>query len=471
MKPFLNKDFLLTNKTACKLYHEYAEVMPIIDYHCHLSPREIYEDKMYDNITQLWLGSDHYKWRLMRANGVAERYISGNSDDFEKFVKWAETLEKAIGNPLYHWSHLELQRYFGFQGCLNSDSVRDVWDKCNQKIQAGCITPRYLMEQSNVKVVCTTDDPADTLEWHRKIQEDTSFEIQVLPTWRPDRAMSIENTAFTEYIKDLGVLCNKEINDFTTLIEVLQERMDYFTAHGCKIADHGLDYVMFAAHNQNIIADIFKKRLAGVQLTDEEVRQYKTAFMIALAKAYKKRNWVMQLHYGCKRNNNTVKYGQIGADTGFDCMHNNTPADQIIYFLDELNMTYDLPKTILYSLNPNDNAVIDTIVGCFQDTDAAGKVQHGSAWWFNDHKTGMIDQLTSIGNLGLLGNFIGMLTDSRSFLSYVRHEYFRRILCDLIGTWVENGEFPEDYIRLEQIVKDISYYNAVRYFEFNLELE
>lgn len=465
MKKFMDADFLLSTETAKKLYHEYAKVMPVLDYHCHLSPQEIYEDIKFENITQVWLGADHYKWRQMRSNGVEEKYITGDASDREKFQKWAETLEMAIGNPLYHWSHLELQRFFGYEGHLCGDTAEEVWNICNEKLQNG-LSARKMIEMSNVTLICTTDDPADSLEWHKKIAEDESFNVQVLPAWRPEKAMNVAKPDYLDYLAKLSMVSGVEINSFKSLIDALKVRIDFFANNGCLISDHSLEYVMYAPVTEDEIEAIFAKRLAGNELDFAERKKFETAFMIAMGREYNRKNWVMQLHFAVKRDNNQRLYGKLGADCGVDCISNNTPADQMADFLNALAITDELPKTILYSLNPADNAAIGTIMGCFQDSTAVGKIQQGSAWWFNDHKPGMIEQMTSLASLGLLGNFIGMLTDSRSFLSYTRHEYFRRIMCELIGGLVENGEYPADYKALEKIVKGISYNNAVRYFEF-----
>ena len=468
MKKFLDDDFLLSTKTAQKLYHEYAKVMPILDYHCHISPQEIYEDRKFENITQAWLGADHYKWRQMRSNGVEETYITGDATDREKFQKWAETLEMAIGNPLYHWSHLELKKYFGYTGYLNSQTAEEVWNLCNEKLAQADMTARNLIRQSNVTLICTTDDPADSLVWHQKIAADESFDVQVLPAWRPDKAMNLEKADYTEYLKKLSEVSGVEIHSFETLLEALRKRLDFFAENGCCISDHSLEYVMYVPASGEEIEAIFAKRLSGQSVDRQEELKFKTAFMTALGREYHKKNWAMQIHYGVKRDNNQKLFSQIGPDAGVDCINNYAPSAQMADYLNALAETDELPKTILYSLNPSDNASIGTIIGCFQDSSAVGKIQQGSAWWFNDNKTGMVEQLISLANLGLLGNFIGMLTDSRSFLSYTRHEYFRRILCELIGGWVENGEYPEDYQALEKIIKGISYENAVRYFGFDL---
>lgn len=467
MKKFMDKNFLLSTPAAEKLYHEYAAALPIIDYHCHISPMEIAQDRHFDNITQLWLGGDHYKWRQMRSNGIDEYYITGEADDRDKFQKWAETLEKAIGNPLYHWSHMELKKYFGFEGCLNSENAEKVWQLCNKRLAEPDMSVRNIIKMSNVKLICTTDDPVDTLEWHKAIARDDTFDVKVLPAWRPDKAMNIEKPDYAEYIKSLGVLTGITIDSFKNLVKALAVRMNFFEAMGCRVSDHALEYVMYEDCPQEQIENIFAKRLSGKEILRQEELKFKTAFMEAMADEYNKRNWAMQLHFGCIRDNNTVMYNLMGADTGYDAINNYSPAKELAAFLDSLRRNNRLPKTILYSLNPNDNEVIGAILGCFQDGSSVGKLQQGSAWWFNDHKKGMLEQMTSLANLGLLGNFIGMLTDSRSFLSYTRHEYFRRIMCNLIGEWVENGEYPEDYGALEKIVKDISYNNAVKYFGFN----
>lgn len=464
----MDKDFLLETETAQKLYHEYAAKMPIVDYHCHIDPREIAEDRKFETITQVWLGADHYKWRQMRSNGVEERYITGDAPDREKFQKWAETLEKAIGNPLCHWSHLELQRYFGYEGVLNGETAEEVWNLCNAKLQEDGMSARNLIRRSNVTLLCTTDDPADSLEWHEKIAADDSFEVQVLPAWRPDRAMNLEKPDYLEYLKKLENVSGVQIDSFAALMEALRIRMDDFAARGCAVSDHGLEYVMYVPASDEEIESIFHRRLRGEVVSRQEELQFKTAFMVALGREYHRRSWVMQLHYGVKRDNNRAIFRKIGPDAGIDCINNYAPSSEMADYLNALASTDELPKTILYSLNPADNATIGTIIGCFQGEEARGKIQQGSAWWFNDNKQGMIDQMTSLANLGLLGNFIGMLTDSRSFLSYTRHEYFRRILCNLIGGWVENGEYPADERVLGRMVQDISYHNAVQYFGFQL---
>ena len=469
MKQFMDKDFLLSTEMSQTLYHQFAENMPILDYHCHINPQEIYEDRKFENITQVWLGGDHYKWRQMRSNGVDEKYITGDGSDREKFQAWAETMPKLIGNPLYHWSHLELRRYFGYEGYLNGDTAEEVWNLCNAKLQEDSMTVRNIIKQSGVTLICTTDDPVDSLVWHKKIAEDPTFDVQVLPAWRPDKAMNVEKPTYGEYIAQLSKVSGVEVKDFASLKEALKNRMAFFASMGCCVSDHALEYVMYAPASDAEVDAILQKGLRGEAISKEEELKYKTAYMLFVAREYVKLGWVMQIHYGCKRDNNAYMFEQLGPDTGYDCINNYAPSAQMADFLNALSATNDIPKTILYSLNPNDNASIGSIIGCFQG-DIPGKIQQGSAWWFNDHKIGMTEQTTSLANLGCLGNFVGMLTDSRSFLSYTRHEYFRRILCDIFGTWVENGEYPADMKALEELVRGICYNNAVKYFGFKLDV-
>ncbi len=470
MKQFMDKDFLLQTETAQKLYAEFAERTPILDYHCHINPQEIYEDRRFENITQVWLGGDHYKWRFMRSCGVEEKYITGDATDKEKFFKWAEVLGKAIGNPLFHWSHLELKKYFGYHGVLSQKTAEEVWELCNKRLAEKDMSVRNIIRQSNVTLICTTDDPVDSLEWHKKIAEDASFDVQVLPAWRPDKAMNIEKATYIDYIGTLSDVSGIQISTFAELCRALSARMDFFASMGCSVSDHGLEYVMYMPAADEEIEAIFAKRLGKSAVTREEELKFKTAFMTFVGREYAKRGWVLQLHYGCKRDNNTAMFDRLGPDTGYDCINNYAPSSEIADYLNALNKDGSLPKTIIYSLNPNDNQAIGTILGCFQDSTAIAKIQQGSAWWFNDHKTGMQDQMISLANLGNLSGFVGMLTDSRSFLSYTRHDYFRRILCNLIGNWVENGEFPQDYDILGEIVRGICYNNAVKYFGFDLQL-
>lgn len=466
MKTFMNQDFLLNSETAKTLFHDYAKQMPIIDYHCHINPQEIATDRTFTTITQLWLGADHYKWRLMRSNGVPEKYITGDASDFEKFEKWAETLQKAIGNPLYHWSHLELQRYFNITAPLTKENAAEIYAACNFMLSTPEFSARNIIRRSGVKIICTTDDPADSLEWHKKIADDSSFNVRVLPAWRPDRAMNLEKADYTDYLLTLEAASGIPIHSFADLKTALSARQMYFDRLGCRVSDHGISTACCTPASDDELETIFSKRLAGEQITTVEEQKFKTAFLLFAGREYHRLGWVMQLHYGTKRDNNTLQYRRIGADTGYDCINQTSCAAELTNFLDALNATGQLPKTVLYSLNPTDNAAIGTILGCFQDSSAVGKLQQGSAWWFNDNKTGMTEQMISLANLGLLSNFIGMLTDSRSFLSYTRHEYFRRILCNLIGNWVENGEYPADIPFLGQMVQDISYYNCERYFGF-----
>lgn len=468
MKAFMDKDFLLSNPTAVKLYHEFAEVTPILDYHCHINPKEIAEDRKFDNITQVWLGGDHYKWRFMRSCGVEEKYITGDASDKEKFLKWAEVLGKAIGNPLYHWSHLELQRYFDFHKPLNKNTAEEAWEVCNRALASDDMSARNIVRRSNVTLLCTTDDPVDDLQYHKAIAEDETFEVKVLPAWRPDKAMNLEKENYLDYISQLEKVSGISIKSFKDLKAALVKRIDFFASMGCTVSDHGLEYVMYQPGTEEQIEKIFTKRLSGELPSRGEELKFKTEFLLFVCREYAKRDWVLQLHYGVKRDNNTKMFNLLGPDTGYDCIQNKTSAAELADFLNALAVTDELPKTIIYSLNPIDNAYIGTILGCFQNSEAVAKIQQGSAWWFNDHKIGMQDQMASLASLGNLSGFVGMLTDSRSFLSYTRHEYFRRILCNYIGTLVENGEFPEDYETLGEIVKDISYYNAVRYFKFPL---
>ena len=466
MKAFMDKDFLLATPTARALYHDYAEQMPVMDYHCHINPKEIWEDRQFDNITQVWLGGDHYKWRLMRAAGVEEKYITGDASDREKFQKWAETLAMAVGNPLYHWSHLELKRFFGYEGILNGETAEEVWQLCNAKLREKDMSVRNLILRSHVTLICTTDDPVDTLEYHQKLANDTSFPVTVLPAWRPDKAMNIEAPGWMDYLTRLAEVSGKTISYFADMKEALRTRMAYFHENGCRLSDHALEYVMYVPADEKTVEAIFAKRLSGQQVTREEELTYKTAFMGFVGREYKKLDWAMQLHYGCKRNNNGQMFRLLGPDTGYDCINNYAPSAQLADFLGAFADSNELPRTIVYSLNPADDAVIESVIGCFQNSDAVGKVQHGSAWWFNDHIMGMRQQIMTLASQGRLAGFVGMLTDSRSFLSYPRHEYFRRILCDYLGDQVENGLFPDDRATLGRIVQDISYNNADRYFKF-----
>lgn len=464
MKKFLDENFMLDSETAVRLYNDFAADMPIIDYHCHINPKEIWEDVRYDNITQLWLYGDHYKWRAMRTCGIDEKYITGSASDYEKFYAYAMTLEQAIGNPLYHWSHMELKKYFGYEGILNSKTAETVWKHCNEILQKG-LSVRKIIELSNVEVICTTDDPIDDLRWHRLIAEKANMRAKVLPAWRPDKLVNIGKSGFCEYLSKLSKLCGIKITNTANLKKAICMRLDFFEENGCSVSDHGLDFVPFNPCDEAEAGSILQKVMDGEVADESEIEKYMTFMMDFLAKEYSERDWIMQLHYGCRRNLNTTAFRIMGPDTGYDSISSYTPSEKLIRFMDSVNIRYGLPKTILYSLNPSDNAVIDSVIGAFQEG-APGKIQHGSAWWFNDNKDGMRQQMISLANLGVLGCFVGMLTDSRSFLSYTRHDYFRRIMCSLIGGWVETGEYPADFDTLSKIVKGISHDNAEKYFNF-----
>ena len=465
MKKFLDEDFMLQGKTAQLLYNKFAKDMPVIDYHCHIDPKDIYEDRCYENITQVWLYGDHYKWRAMRACGIDEKYITGEASDYEKFCKYAEALESAIGNPLYHWSHMELKKYFGFDGVLSRKTADEVLALSSRILRDERLSVRQIISASNVEVICTTDDPADSLIWHQKLKE-SQYSVKVLPAWRPDKALNIEKADFTEYLHQLEDAAGCRIESVEALKQALLTRMDFFHRQGCSVSDHGLDYVPFMRCDDKELEQIFVKRLLNQPLMASEAEKYKTEMLIFLAEAYRQKDWVLQMHYGCARNNHTLQFNRLGPDTGYDSISNYTPSHKLVGLLDAINCEGGLGKTILYSLNPSDNAVIDSIIGSFQFKGESCNIQHGSAWWFNDHKTGMEAQMTSLANLGVLGKFIGMLTDSRSFLSYTRHDYFRRILCNLIGNWVDNGEFPYDEEILGKIIMGISHDNAKTYFNF-----
>ncbi|MBE5775897.1 MAG: glucuronate isomerase [Clostridiales bacterium] len=466
MQPFMNDDFLLNTETARRLYHEHAAKMPIIDYHCHIPPQEIADDKQYDNITRLWLGGDHfgdhYKWRLIRSNGVDENLITGDAPDRERFQAFAEMLPRAIGNPMYHWTHLELKRFFGYDGVLNGDTAEEVWNLCNEKLKT--LTVREMIRMANVDMVGTTDDPVDSLEAHARIKNDPTITTKVLPSWRPDKALNIHKEGFAEYIHKLSQVSGVEIDSVCALQEALKKRLDHFDEMGCRASDHGLDKIPYADLNEWDVEAIFSKGLAGEKVTDQEAEAFQFAMMLFLGREYARRGWAMQMHYGAVRNTNTRRFAELGPDTGYDCIGSTGDAKSIAAFMNAFEKTGELPKTILYSLNGADNAMLVTIAQSFQSNECRGKVQHGSAWWHNDTFEGMVQQIKELAERGLLGNFIGMLTDSRSFLSYTRHEYFRRIVCRVIGQWVEDGMYPADMDTLGKIVEDISYYNAKEYF-------
>lgn len=475
MKDFMDKDFLLETETAKHLFHDYAETMPLIDYHCHISPREIYENRRFDNLVEVWLGGknpdgtyfgDHYKWRVMRSNGVSEDYITGDKPAYERFLKFVESLEMAIGNPMYHWCNLELRQFFGYNKPLTMENAEECWNFVNEKLRNDPeLTVRGIMKKANVAMVGTTDDPIDSLEWHEKIAADPSIDVKVCPSFRPDKAINITKEGFKEYIGKLAESVGKtSLDSADEVIDALISRLEFFAKLGCRASDHGLDYIPFRPASKEDVNAAYKKAMNGEAVTTEEAEMYQTAVLMALGRAYHRLNIAMQLHYSCKRNANERMFRLLGPDTGFDMISQNTCGASIADFLSALDLTGECPKTILYSLNPADNEQLGTLIGCFQSDEIPGKIQHGAPWWFNDTKSGMEDQMKSLANLGLLGNFIGMLTDSRSFLSYARHDYFRRIMCNVIGAWVENGEYPNSDASLKKIVEGISYNNAKRYF-------
>lgn len=463
MRKFMDDNFLLSTDTAITLYHEYAKNMPICDYHCHLNPKEIAEDKRYSNITEIWLGGDHYKWRTMRSFGIEEKYITGDASDYEKFQAFAKVMPYLIGNPMYHWSHLELKRYFGIEETLSPKTCESIWNRCNEIINSDNFSARAMIKKSNVKYIGTTDDPIDNLEYHIQISKDENFDCEVRPSFRPDKALKIQGEGFADYINLLGKTENIEINDYETLLNVLEKRLDFFVENGCQITDHSLERVYFRQATLEEVDAIFKKALNGEELSIEEIEKYSILTMISLGRMYSKRNMVMQLHIGALRNNNTRMFKKLGADVGFDSIDDGEIATGISRLLDSLDITDELPKTILYCLNPKDNEVLGTMIGNFQGGGVAGKIQFGSGWWFNDQKDGMERQMMALSQLGLISQFVGMLTDSRSFLSYTRHEYFRRILCNYIGNLVENGEYPCDMEILGEIIENICYNNIEKY--------
>jgi len=464
MKKFMNEDFLLHNDTAKVLYHDYAKKLPVIDYHCHIDPREIAENRRYKNITQIWLEADHYKWRLMRANGEEEKNVTGESTDYDKFLTFAKIMPKAIGNPIYHWAHLELKRYFDCDLILSEETAAEIWDICNQKLKNDDMSVRGIIEKSKVEVIVTTDDPVDTLEWHQVIKKNNT--VKVLPGFRPDKIVNIEKPHFRNYIEKLANISDQPITTLDDLYNALIKRLNYFMEMGCNTADHGLDYIPFAENAEKEAPFILKKALSGSTLSNTEIQQFKTAILLFLGREYKKRDFVMQLHYGVLRNINQNRLAQSGPDSGYDAISTYECSQNIANFLNQLEKTNELPKTILYSLNPGDDAMLQTIAACFPGQGTIAKVQQGSAWWFNDTKQGIEAQLTNLASRGLLGGFVGMLTDSRCFLSYVRHEYFRRILCNMVGEWAEKGECPNDMDTLAKLVNDVSYNNVKQYFCF-----
>ncbi|REE85288.1 D-glucuronate isomerase [Paenibacillus taihuensis] len=468
MKAFMDDDFLLNSETAQKLYHEYAKSMPIIDYHCHLSQQDIYENKSYNNLTEVWLYGDHYKWRAMRANGIEERYITGGEgvSDYDRFLAYARTVPMTLGNPLYHWSHLELRRLFGIEEIINEKNAPIIWEKANAKLQGGGFAVRDFIRDAGVEVVCTTDDPADSLEHHALLAQEKDLGFQVLPSFRPDKALEINRATFVPYIDKLSAAAGIEIASYDDLLQALEKRVRYFHEVGSRVSDHGLDYMPWAETTREETAEIFARGLRGEGVTLEEERKYKASTLVFLGELYAELGWSMQLHMNAHRNNNARKFAQLGPDTGFDSISDSPVAVPVVRFLSRLDENDKLPRTIVYSLNPSDNNVLASLIGSFQGGGIPGKIQLGSAWWFNDTKDGMLEQLKSLANMGLLSRFVGMLTDSRSFLSYTRHEYFRRIFCNLIGEWVENGEAPNDIQTLGEMVQAVCYNNAKAYFRF-----
>lgn len=465
MKRFMDKDFLLTTPTARTLYHEYAEKLPIMDYHCHVSPKEIYENRVFHNLTELWLEGDHYKWRLMRNNGVEEYYITGDAPDREKFYQFAKTLPRAMGNPIYHWCHMELRRYFDYEGILNEKTAELVWNLTEEKLRKEKLSVRDLITISNVDFIGTTDDPLDSLEWHLKLQGDPTIKTKVVPTFRPDSLFYIHKKEWNSYVDSLAEICQVSISNWKELKEALRLRMEFFQKCGCRASDHGLEFIVYQKCEETEIEEIFRKGRRGEELTKKEIILFQSGLLEFCGKEYVRLGWVMQIHFNCLRNPNTKMFQILGPDTGYDCIGPHNGSRSLALFLDTLEQEDCLPRMILYSLDAGDNAFLDVLAGSFSAEKCPGKIQHGSAWWFHDHRKGIETHLQSLSSLGMLGNFIGMLTDSRSFLSYVRHEYFRRILCNLIGRWMENGEYPADMETVTSVVEDICYRNAKRFFE------
>lgn len=465
MTNFIEEDFLLENNYAEELYKKYAKDMPIIDYHCHLPAKDIAEDRQFKTITELWIAGDHYKWRAMRTLGIEEKYITGDSTDEEKFVKWASTIPYTMRNPLYHWTHLELQRYFGITELLNEDNAKVIYKQCNDMLATSEFSTRQLLKKMNVKVVCTTDDPADDLKYHQKIAAD-DFGIQVLPTFRPDALLNIGQDEFTTYLKTIEQLTEVTIVDFETLTQAVERRIDFFHQNGCRLSDHGLEKMLAEDVSEEELETLFIKRLNGGTLDTEEIEKYQSALLLKLGQFYAERNWAMQLHLGPIRDTNTKLLNQLGKNAGVDSIGDLKQAKPLAKFLDALNKEDYLPKTILYNINPSDNEVMATMAGNFMSDTPKGKVQHGSAWWFLDQKDGMEKQLNSLSNMGLISCFVGMLTDSRSFLSVPRHEYFRRVLCNLFGKDIESNTLPKDMEWIGKLIQDICYYNAEAYFKF-----
>ena len=466
MKKFMDDNFLLQTTTAQDLFHKHAAKMPIIDYHCHLIPEMVANDHKFSSITELWLGGDHYKWRAMRTNGVDEKYCTGKeTTDWEKFEKWAETVPYTFRNPLYHWTHLELKTAFGIEKLLSPKTAREIFDECNEKLKLPEFSARGLMRRYNVECVCTTDDPVDDLRYHKQTRE-SGFEVRMIPAWRPDKAMNIEKPEFASYVKQLAEVADMEINSFKDMIDALQRRHDFFHDNGCRLSDHGIEEFYDEPYTDSQVEIIFQKAMRNQQLLETEVRQFKHCFLTLMAEMDYDSNWTQQFHYGAIRDNNSLMFDKLGPDTGFDSIGEFNTARAMSHFLNHLNAEGKLTRTIIYTLNPCANEVIATMLGNFQDGSCPGKIQFGSGWWFNDQLDGMTRQMNALSVLGLLSRFVGMLTDSRSFLSYPRHEYFRRLVCNLLGNDVENGLLPYDMESLARMVEDISYYNAKNYFKF-----
>ena len=471
MKAFMDKDFLLTTDTAKTLFHDYAENMPIYDYHCHLNPHEILENINYRNISHLMLGGDHYKWRAMLSNGADESLMygdKGSGSDWDKFYAYASMLKYAIGNPLFHWTHLELQRVFGIYDVLSEKTAKSIWDRANAMLATDEFRCRRLIEKFNVKVICTTDDPADDLADHIALAKDETFKVKVLPSFRPDKSTAVSKPGYADYIAKLSAAAGIEIDSFVALMDALEKRLAFFASVGARVSDHGLDYMPQGNATEEELNAIFAKAMNGIEATHDEESAFRAAAMAKLGVMYKKYGFTMQLHINAMRNNNTRMYEKYGVDAGFDSVADAPLAVPLSRLLDSIAMQGGLPKTIIYSLNPSDNYVVGTMLGNFQGGEP-GKIQMGSGWWFQDHRDGMVEQMKTLANLGLLGRFVGMLTDSRSFVSYPRHEYFRRILCEVIGTWVENGEYPADMDALKEIVQGICFNNAKNYFGIPVE--
>lgn len=464
MKPFLDENFLLKTKTAQTLYHEYAQKMPLIDYHCHLSPQQIAENMQFRNLTDAWLSGDHYKWRAMRTNGVDESYCTGNKTDEEKFMKWAETVPYTMRNPLYHWTHLELQRYFGVKEILNPSSAKGIYEQCSSMLQESTYSTQGLIQKMNVRVICTTDDPIDNLEWHQKIK-DSNFPVKVFPAFRPDKAMEVNNTSsFALYVKKVEEVTNTSISNLSDYLVALKNRHDFFATMGCNVSDHGLEEIYAEEYTEKEVELIFIKALAGNDLSWIEQRKFKSAMLVHFAVWDWEKGWIQQYHLGALRNNNARMLQQLGPDTGWDSIGDFSQAAALARFLNKLDSKDQLTKTIIYNLNPADNELMATMIGNFNDGSVAGKVQYGSGWWFLDQKDGMERQISALSNMGLISRFVGMLTDSRSFLSYPRHEYFRRIVCNLFGNEIEEGELPNDIAWTGKIIQDICFNNANQYF-------